>query len=690
MRDDGGVPTKLTPSGTVTFLFTDVEGSTRLWEGHRAEMEAALARHDEILRASIAAFGGLVFSTAGDAFAAAFARPSDAVDAALAAQRALQSEAWPPGAEIRVRMGLHVGAVHERDGDYFGPAVNRAARLMSLANGGQVLVSLAVQQLVREELGPGVRLIGLGVRVLRGLSEPETVFQLTADGLREHFPALAGSGSKAGNLPVPATSFVGRVEQVKRLAVELAVRRLVTLFGPGGVGKTRLAIEAAAAAVDEFPDGVWFVELAAVSDPLAVGHAAAVAMGARPQEGMDPIVALVDALTGRRSLLVLDNAEHLVAAVAEVTSRVLSQAPTASLLVTSREPLGVAGEQVWPVPSLDPVLEGVELFCERAALADAAFAPGDRDQQVMAAICARLDGIPLAIELAAAQVRSMTLSDVADRLADRFRLLRGPRRGGGLERHQTLRATIDWSYRLLDDHEALLFDRLSVFAGLFDVAAVNAVCGDDQLDRDDLFDVLAALSDHSMLSVDRAGPHVRWRLLETLRQYGEERLDHRGETDLRRDRHLSHFVTAAQSAHRAYAGTDAAAGAAAFEAAWDNLRAALGYAIASGESARAAAIVEASVWYSYFGLKAEHTDWVAQALQVLPLGSPFAWDWPQTSAATPRSCAPSAGCATTTPPPGTPNPTRTPPGICSSWTTTHQSPPAKPHAGLPPSPPNTN
>ncbi len=343
-------------------------------------MEAALARHDEILRSSIAAHGGFVFSTAGDAFAAAFARPADAVDAALAAQRALQSEQWPSGAEIRVRMGLHVGAAHERDGDYFGPAVNRAARLMGLAHGSQVLVSLAVQQLVREELGPGVRLVGLGVRALRGLSEPETVFQLIANGLHEHFPVLAGSGSgpKVGNLPVPATSFVGRVEQVKRLAVELAVRRLVTLFGPGGVGKTRLAIEAAAVAVDEFPDGVWFVELAAVSDPLAVGHAAAVGVGARPQEGMDSVDALVDALTGRRSLLVLDNAEHVVAAVADMTSRVLSEAPSASLLVTSREPLGVAGEQVWPVPSLDPVLEGVELFCERAALADAEFTPGER------------------------------------------------------------------------------------------------------------------------------------------------------------------------------------------------------------------------------------------------------------------------------------------------------------------------
>ncbi len=237
---------------------------------------------------------------------------------------------------------------------------------------------------------------------------------------------------------------------------------------------------------------------------------------------------------------------------------------------------------------------------------------------MVAAICARLDGIPLAIELAAAQVRSMTVSDLADRLDHRFRLLRGPRRGGGLERHQTLRATIDWSYRLLDDDEALLFDRLSVFAGSFDFTAVGAVCGDDQFDRDDLFDVLTALCDRSMLSVERTGPHVRWRLLETLRQYGEERLDHRGETDLRRARHLAHFVTAAQDAHRAYAGTDSAAGAAAFEAAWDNLRAALGYAIASGDAARAAAIVEASIWYSFFGLNAEHADWVALVREITP------------------------------------------------------------------------
>ena len=581
-------------------------------------MEASLARHDELLRSSIEAHGGYVFSTAGDAFSAAFATSGDAVAAALAAQRALQGESWPAPTEIRVRMGLHVGAAHERGGDYFGSAVNRAARVMALARGGQIVVSEAVQHLVRHELPEGARLVGLGRHALRGMSEPESVFQLRAPDLLEEFAPLAASKTVSGNLPLPATSFVGRVDQVKRLSAELAGRRLVTLFGPGGVGKTRLAIEAAAAAVDDYPDGVWFVELASVTDPAAVAHATCAVLGTRPQEGMDSVDAVVDALVGRRALVVLDNAEHVLAAVAELVSRVIARVATATIMATSREPLGTAGELVWTVPSLHPALEAVDLFYERAALADAAFSPADGDRGVIEGICAHLDGIPLAIELAAARVRSMTLPDLAERLDDRFRLLRGHRTGGGLERHQTLRAMVDWSYRLLSDDEALLFERLSVFAGSFDLAAAEAVCADERLDRADLFELLAALTDRSMLSADRTGPHVRWRLLETLRQYGEEKLDQRGETAPLRDRHLAHFVTAAAAAHRAYTGRKAAEGVAAFESAWDNLRAALGWALATGDTASAVAIVHGSIWYCYFGLQAEHGDWVARVRELVP------------------------------------------------------------------------
>ena len=326
---------------------------------------------------------------------------------------------------------------------------------------------------------------------------------------------------------------------------ELPARPMVTLTGVGGVGKTRLATEAARAAAGEFPDGVWLCELAPVADPDAVAHAVATTLAVRRQEGLSMLDSVVDALRGRRLLLILDNCEHVLDAAAELARRVTASCPTVALLATSREPVGVAAERVWAVPSLDAAVEGVELFCDRAAAADAAFSPTEADRAVIAGICGRLDGIPLAIELAAARVRSMTPTELAGRLDDRFRLLRGGRRGG-LERHQTLRATVQWSHQLLTGQERALFDRLAVFAGGFDLDSAEAVCADDTIDPLDVGDLLAALVDKSMVVADRHGPRTRYRLLETLRQYGEERLAEDGELAPLRDRHLDHYVATAR------------------------------------------------------------------------------------------------------------------------------------------------
>ena len=508
------------PTGTVAFLFTDVEGSTRLWEQHADVMRRALARHDRILRGAIDAHDGFVFSTAGDAFSAAFHTPGDAVAAAVLAQRDLQAEAWPDGAEIRVRMGVHLGTAHERDGDYSGTAVNRAARLMGLAHGGQALVSLVVEEAVRDDLTGDVGLVALGEHELRGLTRLESVFQLSVDGLAHEFPPLAAPTAMLGNLPSPPTSFVGRVDDLKRVCAELPTRRFLTLVGPGGMGKTRLAIEAAAAAADEFPDGVWFVDLSPVAEPEAAVHAVASTLSLPPQPGVTLLESIVEALTGRRLLLVLDNCEHVIEAAAQIAVGVGRGTPGVSILATSREPLGLAGEQVWPLAPLDATFEGVELFVERSRSADPSFVVSDEDRSVLAALCARLDGMPLAIELAAARVRSMTLRDLAERLDDRFRLLRGSRRSGVDPRQQTLLATVEWSYQLLDPDEQLLFDRLSVFAGSFDLEAAQAVCSDMQIDDEDIAYLLDELVDRSMIQADRSSSGARFRLLETMRQYG--------------------------------------------------------------------------------------------------------------------------------------------------------------------------
>jgi len=511
------------PSGTVTFLFTDIEGSTRLWESDPVAMRESLERHDDILRSAIESRGGYVFSTAGDAFCAAFHTPAEALDAALEAQWSL-GDSGPSGVGLLVRMGAHVGVAQERGGDYFGSVVNRAARLMGLAHGGQVLVSSAVEELVRDGLPEGVGLRSLGEHALRGLSRPESVFQLVAEGLRADFGPLAAAG--LGNLPSPATSFVGRVGELSALGDVVGAKPLVTLLGPGGVGKTRLAIEAAAGAADEFGDGVWFVELAPVSDRDAAVHAVASTLSVSTGGESSLLDAIVDAIADRRMLLVLDNCEHVIDAAREVAGALVGGGRGVSVLATSREPLGVAGEQVWPVEPLDAELEAAELFVERALAANPSFTLGDGDREALVELCAQLDGIPLAVELAASRARSMAIGDLARRVEDRFRLLRSGRRQGGDtdDRQATLIATVEWSYRLLEPREQELFDRLSVFAGGFDLTAAEHVCSDDAIDELDVADLIEALVDRSMVQAAHTQTGVRFGLLETLRQFGDDRL----------------------------------------------------------------------------------------------------------------------------------------------------------------------
>ena len=469
------------PSGVVTFLFTDIEGSTRRWEADADAMRAALLVHDEVLRTAIQSHGGFLFSHTGDGVAAAFASPASAVDAAVAAQRAL---------ELPVRMGLATGEAELRDGDYFGTVLNRAARVMAAGHGGQILVADSTAGLLS-----GVDLMDLGPRRLRDLPNPITVYQLHAPGLRTDFPPLRGVDSNPGNLRPASTRLIGRESEVAEIDAAVRSHRLVTLTGVGGVGKTRLALEVAASLADEFPDGVWVFELAAVTDPAAVPDAVAAVLGIIQQPGKSVSESVAGALEGRVRLLVLDNCEHVLDAAADLIEAILAQSATVKILATSREGLGVPDEQVRPVRSLDAATgidsAAVTLFVERAQGIASGFSMVDGGEAAaVIEICQRLDGIPLAIELAASRMASMTASEMRDRLDHRFRLLVGSRRG--LERHQTLRHAVAWSYELLNDAEKGLLTRCSVFAGGFNLQSASAVAGSDDLDEYAVLDLLGS------------------------------------------------------------------------------------------------------------------------------------------------------------------------------------------------------
>ena len=523
--------TAAAPSGVVTFLFTDVEGSTRRWEADAAAMRAALMAHDEVLRIAIEGHDGFLFGHTGDGVVAAFASPKSAVDAAIAAQRALQ---------LPVRMGMATGEAELRDGDYFGTVLNRAARVMAAGHGGQILLAESTASLLS-----GVDLLDLGPRRLRDVSAPVGVFQVRAPGLRTEFPSLRGLDSKPGNLRRPVTSLIGRESEVAEIEAAVKAHQLVTLTGVGGVGKTRLATEVAARLADEFPDGVWFFELAAVVDSSAVPDAVAAVLGITQQPAKTVSESVAAALEGRVRLLVFDNCEHVLDAAADLVDAILAQSATVTILATSREGLGVADEQVWPVPSLD--LSGgidsaaVNLFVERAGSVAPRFSMATADDAgAVVEICRRLDGIPLAIELAASRMASMTAIEVRDRLDHRFRLLVGSRRGP--EHHHTLRHAVQWSYDLLDDAEKTLLERCSVFAGGFDLQSACAVAEPEGVDDYAILDRLGALVRKSLLVADQSAGRTRFSMLETIRQFSGEQLVASGDAEEVRTAHSRYFA----------------------------------------------------------------------------------------------------------------------------------------------------
>ncbi len=512
-------------------MLTDVEGSTRRWEADADGMRTALAGHDEVLRSAIEAHGGWLFKHTGDGACAAFGSPRSAVDAAVAAQRAL---------ELPVRMGLATGEAELRESDYFGAVLNRAARVMAAGHGGQILVAESTAGLLS-----GVDLVNLGPRRLRDVPMPVGVFQVRAAGLRADFPPLRALDTTPGNLRPATTSLIGRESEVAEIEAAIKAHRLVTLTGVGGVGKTRLALEIATRLADEFLDGVWFFELAAVTDPAAIPDAVAAVLGITQQPGKSVSESVAAALEGRVRLLVIDNCEHVLDAAADVIEAILAHSATVRILATSREGLGVPDEQLWPVRSLD-VAGGIDsaavsLFVERAQGVAPGFAMVDGDEAAaVTEICQRLDGIPLAIELAASRMASMTASEMRDRLDHRFRLLVGSRRG--LERHHTLRHAVAWSYDLLDDTEKLVLDCCSVFAGGFDLHSACAVAGSDDLDEYAILEVLDALVRKSLLIADRSSGRTRFSMLETIRQFAEEQLVARGEASEARAAHSRYFA----------------------------------------------------------------------------------------------------------------------------------------------------
>ncbi|GJO03818.1 LuxR family transcriptional regulator [Mycobacterium marinum] len=532
------------PTGTVTLLLADVEGSTRLWDNQPDQAAAAITQLDQILAEVIAAHDGVrpVEQGEGDSFVVAFARASDAVACALALQRA-------PLAPIRLRIGLHTGEVRMRDPNdptnYIGPTINRTARLRELAHGSQTVLSGATEQLVLDQLPAGAWLSDLGTHPLRDLPRPERVVQLCHPDLCNEFPALRLSKAAATHgLPVQLTNFVGRDAGMAHVRQLLAEQRLVTLTGAGGVGKTRLAVQIAGEVAGEYDGGVWWVDLASVTDPDAVPISMTRALGLPNQPGRSTVDTLLRFVAGRQMLIVLDNCEHLLDTIAELVLPLLGASSSFTLLATSREPIGVPGEVTWRVPSLSLADEAMELFVDRARRVAPDFASNDNTAPAVAEICRRLDGIPLAIELAAARVRALSLPEIVVGLHDRFRLLTGGARTA-VRRQQTLHASVDWSHALLSEPERILFRQLAVFLGGFDLEAAQAVAGTTDVQRFQVLDQLTLLVDKSLVVAENLIDRTRYRILETVRQYALEKLAESGEADSVRTRHRDHYTTMA-------------------------------------------------------------------------------------------------------------------------------------------------
>jgi predicted ATPase/class 3 adenylate cyclase len=634
--DPSGSNVGAMPSGTVTFVFTDIEGSTIRWDRDRAAMERAVRLHDAIMRDTIAAHDGWVFKTIGDAFCAAFHRPEDAADATVHAQRALASADFSAVDGIRVRMAVHTGTADERDDDYFGPTVNRVARLLAVGYGGQVLLSRVTADLVQGALSTNAVVRDLGEHRLKDLSRPEHIFQLLASDLPAEFPPLRSLDLLANNLPATVSSFVGREREVEEITALLETHRLVTVVGSGGVGKTRISLQVAANLVDSSGRGVWFVEFAPLSSGDYLASTIALAMGLKlPGEG-DATESLVRLLHDKCALLVFDNCEHLIEPAERVISGLLRGCRRIKMLATSRQSIGIAGEATYRLPSLTFPTEAqsyslkvadalgysaIALFAARARAADQRFAITDENAPLVADICRRLDGIALAVELAAPRVKLLSPRQLRDKLDERFRVLTGGNRDVP-PRQQTLRALIDWSYDLLDARERALFRRLSIFVDGFTLEGATAVGIGEDLEEFDVFDLLASLVDKSLVLAEPGLTTVRYRMLESTRAYGREKLDAAGERDRCARSHLRFLfdVFSGIDERVASSGSRNELGVV-FAVELDDVRAALDFALGAdvvlGASLMAA---QTSTPWMALGLESEILARTAAYLEVLPKG----------------------------------------------------------------------
>jgi predicted ATPase/class 3 adenylate cyclase/DNA-binding CsgD family transcriptional regulator len=599
------------PTGTVTLLLADVEGSTRLWETQPDEMAAALGRLNDAVTKLVSSHDGVrpVEQGEGDSFVVAFARASDAVACALELQRA-------PLAPIRLRIGVHTGQIQLRDdGNYAGPTINRTARLRDLGHGGQTLLSGATEPLVVDWLPKDAWLTDLGTHPLRDLPRPERVVQLCHPDTCNDFPPLRTSkGVDTPNLPVQLTSFIGRGAQMDDVRRLLGDNRLVNLTGAGGAGKTRLAVEIAARFGTDFPDGVHYVDLAPVTHPDVVLVAVARAVGLPDQPGRSTLDSVARSISGKRVLMVLDNCEHLLEPVAAMVAELLGRCPMLRLLATSREILGVPGEVTFLVPSLSIGDEAVDLFTDRARRVRPDFVVTDSNSATVQEICTRLDGMPLAIELAAARVRALSVDDILGSLHDRFRLLTGGARTA-VRRQQTLRASVDWSHALLTEHEQVLFRRLAVFLGGFDLDAARAVAGTTEMERYQVLDQLTLLVDKSLVVAENTTRRTRYRLLETVRQYAQEKLGESGEADDVRSRHRDHYVSMA-AVLDAPARPEYRELLAGIDNEIDNLRAAFSWSLEVGDTGTALRLASSlfPVWQDG-GRNGEGLAWMKAALE---------------------------------------------------------------------------
>ncbi len=582
----------IVPTGTVTFLLTDVERSTSLWEEQGEVMAPVMARSHDLAAEAVQAHGGVLPEEQGegDSAVAVFVRASDAVACVLDLQRALRAEPWPEGVELRVRVALHTGEAVLRDArNYTGPSIHRCARLRAIGHGGQTLLSRSTYELVADSLPDGVSVRDLGLHRLRDLARPEQVYQLCHVDLPEDFGALRSLSALPNNLPLQTSTFVGREAEIAEVRELLGRSHLLTLTGAGGCGKTRLALQVAAEVLDEHPDGVWWVDLAPISDPVLVASEVAAALSIRELPSQPVMDTLTAQLAERRLLIGLDNCEHLLLACAELAATLLETCPGVAILATSRESLQVDGEQGWRVPSLSVPdaqstgmqlgqVEAVQLFCDRARHARSNFRLVEANAQAVATICRRLDGIPLAIELAAARVRLLSPQEIAEAIRERFVLLTGGSRTA-LPRQRTLEASVDWSHDLLSPSEQTLFRRISVFAGGWTLDAVESVCAGAGLEAAQILDLLAGLVEKSLVQVEEQGAKTRYGLLETVRVYARQKLSDAAEAALVRDQHLEYHMRLAESVEPHLYGAGLGRWLEPLALELDNFRGALGWAV---------------------------------------------------------------------------------------------------------------